>query len=171
MRNNEYTKQAEDFLKKTETKIEFEYLGCSENEMWKDNIFRDVYKITLSNARGKYSFKLWDSQHDTEINHLTFQAYVKNTKHMDVESLRLSEKTQMMKKLKQIKEEAKPTAYDILACVEKYDVGTLDEFCSEFGYDTDSITANRIFIACNDEYKNISRLFSEDEMELLREIQ
>ena len=28
-----------------------------------------------------------------------------------------------------------PTAYDVLACVTKYDVGTFEEFCDEFGYE------------------------------------
>lgn len=28
-----------------------------------------------------------------------------------------------------------PTMYDVLSCIEKYDVGTFQEFCNEFGYD------------------------------------
>lgn len=29
----------------------------------------------------------------------------------------------------------KPDEYDVLSCVEKYDVGSLEDFCDEFGYD------------------------------------
>src|SRR6185312_12921531 len=28
----------------------------------------------------------------------------------------------------------KPTAYDVLACITKYDPGTFSNFCSDFGY-------------------------------------
>ncbi len=39
-----------------------------------------------------------------------------------------------------------PTAYDILACLTKYEVGTFDDFCSNFGYDTDFFPFWIIFI-------------------------
>lgn len=29
----------------------------------------------------------------------------------------------------------KPDEYDVLSCVEKYDVGSLEDFCGEFGYE------------------------------------
>jgi len=32
-----------------------------------------------------------------------------------------------------------PTLYSVLACLQKYDVGTFEDFCNEFGYDTDNI--------------------------------
>lgn len=31
-----------------------------------------------------------------------------------------------------------PTMYDVLTCLTKYDPDTFEDFCSEFGYDTDS---------------------------------
>jgi len=68
----------------------------------------------------------------------------------------------------------RPTAYDVLACVEKYDVGTFDNFCSEFGYNdrplSDYPKILKIYNAVVDEYNNLKQLFNEEEMELLREI-
>ena len=63
-----------------------------------------------------------------------------------------------------------PTPYNVLACLTKYDVGTFENFCSEFGYDTDSIKATKIYKAVVNEYKNVQRLFG-DVIEQLAEIQ
>ena len=63
-----------------------------------------------------------------------------------------------------------PTAYDVLAGVTKYEIGTFDNFCSEFGYDTDSRSAYKTYKAVLKEWKNIERLFNPDQLELLQEI-
>lgn len=63
-----------------------------------------------------------------------------------------------------------PTPYDILSCLQKYEVGTFENFCGDFGYDTDSIKALKVYEAVKDEYLNIARLFNEDELEQLQEI-
>lgn len=64
-----------------------------------------------------------------------------------------------------------PTAYDMLACLQKYDVGYFEDFCSDFGYDTDSRTAERIYKAVCKEWEKVSRFFTSDEIEQLQEIQ
>ena len=63
-----------------------------------------------------------------------------------------------------------PTAYDILACLTKYDAGTFEDFCLEFGYDEDSRKAYKVYEAVLEEYQNVERLFH-DVMDELREIQ
>ncbi len=63
-----------------------------------------------------------------------------------------------------------PTAYDVLACLTKYEVGTFEDFCSEFGYDTDSRSAEKTYLAVKDEWLNISRLYNDEELEQLRGI-
>lgn len=63
----------------------------------------------------------------------------------------------------------KPTAYDVLACLEKYEVAdNLHDFCDEFGYNEfDEYTckedkeSKRIWKAVQKEYKNIMRMFSD----------
>ena len=64
-----------------------------------------------------------------------------------------------------------PTAYDVLACLRKYDCGSLEDFCSEFGYDDDSRTAERVYKAICKEYENVCRIWSDEEIELMQEIQ
>ena len=63
-----------------------------------------------------------------------------------------------------------PTAYDVLACLQKYDVGSFEDFCDEFGYNNDSIKALKIYKATLLEYKHVCMLFH-DVMDKLKEIQ
>lgn len=64
-----------------------------------------------------------------------------------------------------------PTLYDVLVCLQKYDVGSFEDFCGEFGYDTDSRKAEKTYNAVCKEYENLCRLFTEEELNLLMEIQ
>ena len=63
-----------------------------------------------------------------------------------------------------------PTMYDVLACITKYDPNSFENFCSEFGYDTDSRTAEKTYKAVCREWKGVERLFA-DILEELQEIQ
>ena len=63
-----------------------------------------------------------------------------------------------------------PTPYDVLACLTKYEVGNFEQFCSEFGYDTDSRTAERTFKSVVKEWENISRIYTAEQITLLQEI-
>lgn len=64
-----------------------------------------------------------------------------------------------------------PTAYDVLSCIQKYDPGKFEEFCREFGYDTDSRRAEDTWRARVDQWKDVERFFTAEELEELREIQ
>lgn len=68
-------------------------------------------------------------------------------------------------------EKTPPSDYDILACLTKYDPGTFDDFCSNFGYDTDSRKAEKTYFAVQKEYQNLQNMFSEAELEKMAEIQ
>lgn len=81
-----------------------------------------------------------------------------------------SQKTRAHKKLRKMKTEARPNAYDILAAVEKSDPGTFDDFCSEFGYNTDSRAAVRTYFAVQKEYADLARIFTAEQLEMLAEI-
>ena len=63
-----------------------------------------------------------------------------------------------------------PTLYDIFACLQKYDVGSFEDFCGEFGYDEDSRKAEKIYHAVCKEFEGVDRLFG-DVIEELQEIQ
>lgn len=63
-----------------------------------------------------------------------------------------------------------PTVSDILSCLTKNDPGTFDEFCSEFGYDTDSRRAEKTYKAVVKEWAGVDRVFG-DVLSALGEIQ
>ena len=63
-----------------------------------------------------------------------------------------------------------PTAYDILTALSKSDASTFENFCSEYGYDTDSRKAEKTFKAVQKEWAGVERVFG-DVLEQLQEIQ
>ena len=167
---NEYTKQAIDFLEKANASCKIEFGGCTFNPNWKEKDYRNFYNITLATIKGSMSFVFWDSIHNTEISKMTVEEYAKKRFKCQYEYLTYGDKVKASKELKEKKAAAIPSAYDVLACMTKYDPGTFKEFCSEFGYDEDSKTAERIYIAVINEYKQIERIFTPEQMEELQEI-
>jgi len=63
-----------------------------------------------------------------------------------------------------------PTAYSLLACLQKSDVGTFKDFCSEFGYSDDSIRALETYRAVQEEFEKVRRFFTASELERLQDI-
>lgn len=61
------------------------------------------------------------------------------------------------------------SAYDILSCLQWYDIGEYWDFISEFGYDP-SEDSCKIYKAVKAEYEGLKALFTAEEMELLSEI-
>jgi len=64
-----------------------------------------------------------------------------------------------------------PTFYNVMSGLQKYDPGDFENFCSEFGYDTDSRQAEKTWRAVRREYQHMAALFSPEELELLGTIQ
>lgn len=68
---------------------------------------------------------------------------------------------------------SEPSAYDILTCLQKYEVGTIDDFVSKFGYSVNSWKdvkkIQKTYKAVCREYKNVLRVFG-DCLEDLQEI-
>ena len=64
-----------------------------------------------------------------------------------------------------------PTPYDVLACLTKYEVGTFENFCSEFGFDEGSRKAFKTYKAALKENEGVQRIWDENEIEELQEIQ
>lgn len=59
-----------------------------------------------------------------------------------------------------------PTAYDVLACISS-DLGCpqgFEEFCSEYGYDEDSIKAMKTFTRCRTFSVKLNAFFDNEEM-------
>jgi hypothetical protein len=68
-----------------------------------------------------------------------------------------------------------PTAYQVLSCLQKYDVGTFDNFCSDFGLfpinsSEELRKAKKTYKAVLREWKNVELLFTTDQLEMLQAI-
>ena len=63
-----------------------------------------------------------------------------------------------------------PTNYDILSCLQKYEVGTFEEFCKAYGYFEDLRASEKIYNAVRKEFDNVCKIWSDLEIEELQEI-
>jgi hypothetical protein len=65
-----------------------------------------------------------------------------------------------------------PSPYDVLACIsdDVYTPETFEDFCSEYGYEQDSIKSLQTFKRCNRFAKRLREFFTENEIEQLQEI-
>lgn len=54
----------------------------------------------------------------------------------------------------------KPSKYDILACLTKSDPGSFEDFCRDFGYDSDSRNAYATYEAVCKEWEGVKDVFS-----------
>ena len=175
---NEYEAQANKFMEDTQTTMTVKYL---ENGLYfdGDKDKRDIYEITLTKGGRSYTFKFGQS-----IIHSGDYIVTSNYSNLkEIEVKRGQHITEAeYKKLrfhdidfKRNHQKAAPTAYDVLACLEKYGVGDIDEFCDEFGYGPfasikEMRRIEKVYKAVCDEYWNLQALYSEAEMEALREI-
>lgn len=65
----------------------------------------------------------------------------------------------------------KPTAYDVLTAITKNDPQDFDTFCGEYGYDSDSRKAFKIWESVVKEWKQVKQFFTAEELEQLQDIQ
>lgn len=168
---NEYTEQAEKFLQDANATMKIEFQGRAINTAWKEKELRNLYAVTITTPRGSYTFDFWDSLHNTEITQMTVEQYARKHFRMLYEDMTYSEKKKASAELAKMQKEARPTYYDVLACLTKYEPGTFEDFCSEYGYDEDSRTAERIYFAVQKEFANLKRIFDPEQLEAMQEIQ
>lgn len=139
--SSEYTKQAKTFLRKAHARMSITYAGTVNGFPFDE---RD------SNNHNKYIVRI---DRDGKSYRFPFYDSAFNTWHGK-----------------------RPTAYDVLACVEKYEPeADVWDFADEFGYDIDSRAeyrrVERIWRACTEQYKKLLRLFGEELLAELQEIQ
>jgi len=65
-----------------------------------------------------------------------------------------------------------PTAYSVLACIsnDAYCPDKFEDFCSEYGYEEDSRTAEKLFNRCSEFSDQINNFFTAEEIEALSKI-
>lgn len=170
-RNNKYLNQAVDFLTKTNSTIKIEY---SKTDLYfpDDKCPRDIYNITISRGTRKYTFTFGNS-----IAKSKRYIYIENKNEefglngYNIKGRSSCNNTTWLIANCKLVSGIPPNEYDILTGIEKYEYESFEDFCNELGYDTDSKKAEKIYNAVKEQYLNITRLYNDWEMELLREIQ
>ncbi len=167
----DYNKQATDFLQSTGTEMKVEFI---ENGIHFDGEkdTRDIYKVTFK--RGNRSFLLRYGQSIANSTKYVDKANTGREYTFNGGALKGGYKVVNTTYLEEYCRKVKgtpPTAYDVLACLQKYDVGTFEDFVNEFGYDEDSKRAHKTYKAVVKEFDNVCKLWSDEEIEQLREIQ
>ena len=167
---SEYEKQAEEFLRKAEATMEFYFAGYVVPPLWGEKEKPHAsYRVTITTPRGSYTLDFYDSLVHTEILQMTPEMYCnKYYRHLYYGDY--SVRCKVQKELKQKKAEAKPTCYDVLACMTHYDPGSFQNFCDDYGYSNDSIRALKTYLAIQDEWENLRRIFTSEQLEELAEI-
>ena len=141
-----------------------------------DTDTRDIYNITLKRGQRKYTFKFGQS-----INKSGFYAsYARQKYELPRNKINLKNHELKIYVKRQFNHDfgnasndkivfpIAPTLYDVLACLQKYEVGTFEDFCGDFGYDLDSILAKKTYKAVSKEYDKMCSLFNNDELEVLQ---
>lgn len=73
--------------------------------------------------------------------------------------------------VKNTREGKKPTNYDVVACLEWYEVGTFQDFCFNFGYNEDSIRALNTYLKCQKQQEELFAIIPEEKIkEKIRDI-
>ncbi len=152
----DYEKQAKDFMEKHLVEISLRKFAIVDNdEMFGDRLRRAKYQVKMARQKkdGKketYEFEFTDSAANTEkLPHHSIDNgfnWVGEYKYQ-------------------------PTAYSILACLQKTEPGSLEEFCSDCGFNPDSIKDNKVYAAVCKEYNGLSKLFTQEELDEMAEIQ
>ena len=168
---NEYTEQAEKFLKDAYATMKIDFQGRAINTAWKEKQLRNLYAVTITTPRGSYTFDFWDSLYNTEMTQMTVEQYTLKHFRKHYEYMTYFEQGKVHTELARKQKEARPCCYDVLACLTKYDPGTFENFCAEYGYNEDSRTAERVYVAAQNEFANLKRIFDPEQLEAMREIE
>lgn len=145
---SKYVKQAIDFLRSCKAEMKMMYLGKEANENWGDTRERDIYMVSIVTPKGNMQVKFYDSINNTVEN---------------INRERINRSRQY------------PTPYDVLSCLQKYDVGDIEDFIYEFGYEIkkkgDLKRIMNIYDAVVKEYQDVCRCFTTEQIEAMQEIQ
>lgn len=176
MTTTNYQQHATDFLTSTGTTFTAEFLENGKH-FEDDKEVRDIYKITLKRGQRKYSFKFGQSimnsqyyQDRIKQRTYTLSGGCRTGNYSINDIVKYNGGLGYGSPLTLVKGII-PDSYDVLACLTKYPVYDFADFCSEFGYDTDSRKAHKIYKAVKREWENVTMLYNEAELEQLREIQ
>jgi hypothetical protein len=158
----------------------------------KTHIHGKHYRCTISGKeRGHVSFDFWNSYRDSEENAFNYGIVRGNCGHGPDclcetkaigEGILLGQRDNVYwgkyrggkhrgySVLRPLGKRKTIQPYDLLACIQKNDVGTFADFCGDFGYDEDSRRAEQTYIAVCKEFQKVQKFFTAAELEALQDI-
>lgn len=157
---SEYEAQAINFLKECNATLTVAFSHVGKNELWGDEDLREIYHFTITTPRGSYTSLFYDSVYNYQQKIKAEKVLKEHAWFIDIEN-----NSQAV-----IAKKHTPNAYDILSCLDGYMPSTFEDFCSEFGYDTDSIRALKTYIECQKQYDGLRKIFTSEQLEKLNEI-
>lgn len=135
---------------------------------WVDELLKGFNAIYKADLIG-HGYYFYDDKETRDIYQITFKRNGKTWTFRYGQSINHSGGLQLEKRIKEARSQA-PSAYDVLSTIQKYDPGDFEEFCGEFGYPVDSITATDIYKAVQKEYRKFISMFG-DVQDIMQEIQ
>ncbi len=140
----------------------------------KDHIHGDRWTVTFERAdRKPIQISYWDSYNDAELRDMARRrneykpgfSQISRQAQRQLDAHGFKSYTQIPKF-----QDIKPSPYDVLACITKAHPGSHEEFCSEFGYNPDSMKDFELYQSVLREWGQVSRFFTTAELETLQEI-
>ena len=178
IQSSEYDKAVNLLSKKLGLSFKVEFIK-NDYHFENDTTKRDIYQITLERGNRKYSFNFGQSvnksiKFENKINKRRFTSSGQSAgnhsyRYLYPEKFPKTKFEERYGEFKIINGEA-PTLYAVLVCLQKYDVGSFEDFCNEFGYEIDSIKVKKTYKAVVKEYNKLCTLLSDNEMQVLQEI-
>lgn len=181
---NEYEQQALDFLIKTGTNLDVEFRYTGPVDWDTDGYHHDHYRVTLKRSGREFGFDFTDSRVNSLFRKIANtpgtpdDETLRQLRKMDAATWRsFTENTSVFRPRGFYKKwrNHKPTAYSVLACIGTYECGSFDDFCSDFGYNelpmSEYPRVMGIYAEVQRQSQELRRMFSEEELDMLRDIQ
>ena len=170
-----YEQAAEVFLVHTQTDFSVEFIK-NDFHFHGDKEKRDIYKITFKRGGRKFALKFGQSiaksgfyiKQGAKVTNIPMEALAFSDQR--IKSLGYKYNFLPIARLDTIHRPIAPTPYDVLACLTKYDVGTFEDFCGDFGYNTDSRTAKKVYKAAKREFGKVFEIWTDAEIEAMQNI-
>lgn len=178
----DYKKQGEDFLTETGTTMEVVETVPQKSPLWcKEGEKHGIqYAVKLKNERYSYTFDFWGSIADAEMLDIAKDIEGRGFMTQSPRAYKLADFLSVKQKgyswtlgahvVQKTKEAIKPDAYTVLSCLNVFSGDTFEDFCGDFGYDVDSIQAEKTYRAVQEQDRALRRLFTMEQLEKLQEI-
>jgi CRISPR/Cas system-associated protein Cas5 (RAMP superfamily) len=146
----EYEEQAEAFCKKHGVTLDIKRQPLDKKSVGTTEKVA-TYDVLMRRGTEEYQFTFYDSIHNTQMLKALEKGGRVGKNYIDPVGLGWT-------KTAKLRKEHTPNSYDILVTITKYDPGSFQDFCSEFGYNEDSKADTKAYNAIVEEYQNVARV-------------